>query len=34
MIRKHISFDDIMTMEKQERVHFINSLGGFKSVLL
>ncbi len=34
MMRKHISFDDIMTMEKQERVHFINSLGGFKSVAL
>jgi flavin reductase (DIM6/NTAB) family NADH-FMN oxidoreductase RutF len=29
-----ISFDDIMAMEKQKRVHFINSLGGFKSVSL
>ena len=27
-----ISFDQIMNMEKQERVHFANSLGGFKSV--
>jgi flavin reductase (DIM6/NTAB) family NADH-FMN oxidoreductase RutF len=29
-----IFFDDIMAMEKQKRVHFINSLGGFKSVSL
>jgi flavin reductase (DIM6/NTAB) family NADH-FMN oxidoreductase RutF len=27
-----ISFEQIMNMEKQERVHFANSLGGFKSV--
>jgi flavin reductase (DIM6/NTAB) family NADH-FMN oxidoreductase RutF len=30
----HLSFDDIMMMEKQKRVHFVNSLGGFKSVAL
>ncbi|WP_293871728.1 flavin reductase [Flavobacterium sp.] len=29
-----ISFQDIMAMDKQERVHFANSLGGFKSVCL
>jgi len=29
---KHITHDEIMNMEKQERVHFANSLGGFKSV--
>lgn len=33
-MQKHISFDAIMAMEKQERVHFINSLCGFKSVSL
>jgi flavin reductase (DIM6/NTAB) family NADH-FMN oxidoreductase RutF len=33
-MQKHISFDAIMAMEKQERVHFANSLGGFKSVCL
>ena len=33
-MKKHFSFDDIMTMEKQHRVHFVNSLGGFKSVAL
>lgn len=33
-MQKHISFDAIMAMEKQERVHLINSLGGFKSVVL
>ncbi|WP_395047968.1 flavin reductase family protein [Flavobacterium sp.] len=33
-MQKHISFSEIMNMEKQERVHFINSLGGFKSVSL
>ena len=27
-----ISYEQIMNMEKQERVHFANSLGGFKSV--
>jgi flavin reductase (DIM6/NTAB) family NADH-FMN oxidoreductase RutF len=34
MIQKYFSFDSIMAMEKQERVHFVNSLGGFKSVSL
>ena len=29
---KKVSYDEIMNMEKQERVHFANSLGGFKSV--
>lgn len=33
-MQKFISSDDIMTMEKQMRVHFINSIGGFKSVSL
>ena len=33
-MQKHISFDDIIAMEKQKRVHFVNSLGGFKSVAL
>jgi flavin reductase (DIM6/NTAB) family NADH-FMN oxidoreductase RutF len=28
------SYEQILNMEKQERVHFINSLGGFKSVSL
>ena len=27
-----LSFEQIMNMEKQERVHFANSLGGFKSL--
>ena len=27
-----ISYEQVMNMEKQERVHFANSLGGFKSV--
>jgi flavin reductase (DIM6/NTAB) family NADH-FMN oxidoreductase RutF len=34
MDKKHISFEQIMNMQKQERVHFANSLGGFKSVCL
>jgi flavin reductase (DIM6/NTAB) family NADH-FMN oxidoreductase RutF len=34
MDKKHISFEQIMNMEKQKRVHLINSLGGFKSVAL
>lgn len=29
---KQVSYDQIMDMEKQERVHFINSLSGFKSL--
>jgi flavin reductase (DIM6/NTAB) family NADH-FMN oxidoreductase RutF len=33
-MEKHISFDAIMAMDKQERVHFVNSLGGYKSVSL
>ncbi|WP_395057160.1 flavin reductase family protein [Flavobacterium sp.] len=33
-MQKHISSTEIMNMKKQERVHFINSLGGFKSVSL
>jgi flavin reductase (DIM6/NTAB) family NADH-FMN oxidoreductase RutF len=30
----HISFNELVEMEKQRRVHLINSLGGFKSVAL
>jgi flavin reductase (DIM6/NTAB) family NADH-FMN oxidoreductase RutF len=33
-MQKHISLEAIMAMEKQERVHFANSIGGFKSVCL
>lgn len=33
-MQKHISFDAIQEMEKHERIHFVNSLGGFKSVSL
>lgn len=33
-MQKHITSDDINAMEKQKRVHFINSIGGFKSVSL
>ena len=33
-MQKNISYDDIMAMEKQQRVHFANSLVGFKSVCL
>lgn len=33
-MKKHFSFETINAMEKQKRVHFINSLGGFKSVAL
>lgn len=33
-MQKQILFDEIMAMEKQQRVHLINSLGGFKSVAL
>ncbi|MEY4835186.1 MAG: hypothetical protein RI980_1301 [Bacteroidota bacterium] len=29
---KKVTYDEIMNMEKQARVHFANSLGGFKSV--
>jgi flavin reductase (DIM6/NTAB) family NADH-FMN oxidoreductase RutF len=31
-IQKQITYEQIIQMEKQERVHFANSLGGFKSV--
>ena len=34
MDKKQIGFQEIMNMEKQERVHFANSLSGFKSVCL
>lgn len=33
-MQKYISSQDIHAMQKQVRVHFINSLGGFKSVSL
>lgn len=33
-MQKQFLLKDIMAMEKQFRVHFINSLGGFKSVAL
>ncbi|NBU80588.1 MAG: flavin oxidoreductase [Flavobacteriaceae bacterium] len=33
-MQKYITYDAIMAMGKQERVHFVNSLGGFKSVSL
>lgn len=33
-IEKHFTHEQILNMEKQERVHFANSLGGFKSVVL
>jgi flavin reductase (DIM6/NTAB) family NADH-FMN oxidoreductase RutF len=33
-MQKYFSSDDIIAMEKQTRVHFINSLSGFKSVAL
>jgi flavin reductase (DIM6/NTAB) family NADH-FMN oxidoreductase RutF len=33
-MQKYISSEDILAMEKQTRVHFINSIGGFKSVSL
>ncbi|HEU4495514.1 MAG TPA: flavin reductase, partial [Flavobacterium sp.] len=31
---KHLDSNDIRQLEKQKRTHFINSLGGFKSVSL
>jgi flavin reductase (DIM6/NTAB) family NADH-FMN oxidoreductase RutF len=34
VIHKQVTFEEIMNMEKQERVHFANSLGGYKSVAL
>ncbi|MDP1801761.1 MAG: flavin reductase [Bacteroidota bacterium] len=30
----HISFDDLMAMEKRQRTNLVNSTGGFKSVCL
>lgn len=33
-MQKHIDYEAIMAMEKQMRVNFINSIGGFKSVCL
>lgn len=30
--QKQITYEQMMNMEKQERVHFVNSLGGFKSL--
>ena len=30
--QKQITYEQIMNLEKQERVHFVNSLGGFKSI--
>jgi flavin reductase (DIM6/NTAB) family NADH-FMN oxidoreductase RutF len=33
-MQKQITFDKIMTMQKLERVHFVNSIAGFKSVCL
>ena len=33
-MQKYFSSNDILAMEKQKRVHFINSIGGFKSVSL
>lgn len=30
--QNQITYEQIMNMEKQERVHFVNSLGGFKSI--
>lgn len=34
MSQIHISYNQILQLEKQKRVHLINSLGGFKSVAL
>jgi flavin reductase (DIM6/NTAB) family NADH-FMN oxidoreductase RutF len=33
-MQKHITSENLMALDKQSRVHFINSLGGFKSVAL
>ena len=30
--QNQITYEQMMNMEKQERVHFVNSLGGFKSI--
>jgi flavin reductase (DIM6/NTAB) family NADH-FMN oxidoreductase RutF len=34
MAQIHIDYNEILQLEKQKRVHLINSLGGFKSVAL
>jgi flavin reductase (DIM6/NTAB) family NADH-FMN oxidoreductase RutF len=34
MAQIHIDYNEILKLEKQKRVHLINSLGGFKSVAL
>ena len=33
-MKKHFTFESIMEMHKHQKTHFINSLGGFKSVSL
>lgn len=33
-MEKHLSFDDLMVMEKRDRANLVNSTGGFKSVCL
>lgn len=33
-MKKHFSFESIIEMPKHQKTHFINSLGGFKSVCL
>ena len=33
-MKKHFTFESIMEMHKHKKTHFINSLGGFKSVSL
>ncbi len=33
-MKKHFSSESLLALEKQNRVHLINSLGGFKSVVL
>lgn len=33
-MKKHFTFDTIMEMPKHQKTHFVNSLGGFKSVSL
>lgn len=34
MTQIYINYNEILQLEKQKRVHLINSLGGFKSVAL
>ena len=33
-MKTHVTSEEMAAMDKQKRVHFINSLGGFKSVVL